>query len=161
MLSEALIVHHIPGRIRLRIPSKRGDTAYFRKLEKQLANRGDLARVTATPRSGSLLISSSEEAIKRLIEEIETSKMSLVIKRPVQIPLKERIAGPVRSVNRSVEEISGGDLDLADLLLVLLLGLGLYELLRGNFRNPPWYTVFWYAFGVFSKSAVDSVKNTQ
>jgi hypothetical protein len=36
-----------------------------------------------------------------------------------------------------------------------LLGTGIYQIVRGNFGAPPWYTAFWYAFGVFTKSLID------
>jgi len=39
--------------------------------------------------------------------------------------------------------------------ILSLLGLGLYQILRGNFRAPPWYTAFWYALGIFTKSLSD------
>jgi hypothetical protein len=34
------------------------------------------------------------------------------------------------------------------------------EIMRGNFRMPPWYTAFWYAFGLFTKSMLDRTDST-
>jgi hypothetical protein len=31
---------------------------------------------------------------------------------------------------------------------------GVYQILRGQFRTPPWYTAFWYAFGLLTMFVV-------
>ena len=37
----------------------------------------------------------------------------------------------------------------------VLLALGIYQISRGNFMAPAWYTAFWYAFGVLTKTLID------
>jgi hypothetical protein len=51
--------------------------------------------------------------------------------------------------------------DLPGMVFLSALLIGLYELARGNFRPPPWYTAFWYAFGVYSKSLMDRRAETE
>jgi hypothetical protein len=62
---------------------------------------------------------------------------------------------PVSQLNQNIKRFSGGALSGETMIFLLLLGFGAYELLRGGFRRPPWYTAFWYAFGLYTKSIVD------
>jgi hypothetical protein len=71
------------------------------------------------------------------------------------VPLSRRIAEPLSDTNSFLSRTTGGFLDLPGAAFLLLLGVGVFEIVRGNFRTPPWYTAFWYAFGVFTKSIVD------
>jgi hypothetical protein len=50
-------------------------------------------------------------------------------------------------------------LDLPGMIFLSLLAVGLWELAIGNFKRPPWYTAFWYAFGLFSKAIFDELKS--
>jgi hypothetical protein len=52
-------------------------------------------------------------------------------------------------------QFTGGWLDLPGMAFLLLLGIGIYQIRRGNIGLPPWYTAFWYAFGVYTKSLVE------
>lgn len=45
--------------------------------------------------------------------------------------------------------------DLPGMAFLTLLGVGIYQLVRGNFAAPPWYTAFWYAMGIFTKSIME------
>jgi hypothetical protein len=51
--------------------------------------------------------------------------------------------------------------DLPGAVFLALLVFGAVELLRGNWRTPPWYTAFWYAFGLYSKSLIDHAGGDQ
>ena len=45
-------------------------------------------------------------------------------------------------------------MDLAGILLLFLLIAGMTEILRGKIQMPPWYTAFWYAFGIYKLASV-------
>ncbi|MGD8664119.1 MAG: hypothetical protein PVH37_29600, partial [Desulfobacterales bacterium] len=57
-------------------------------------------------------------------------------------------------LNNSIRRLTSGDIDLVGTLLLVLLISGLTELIRGNLRMPPWYTAFWYAFGLYKLASV-------
>ena len=56
MLPVAFLEHQIPGRIRLRVPSKRGDCAYFDSARQRLSGTPAWGEVKANARTGSLVI---------------------------------------------------------------------------------------------------------
>jgi hypothetical protein len=68
----------------------------------------------------------------------------------------DRIDGELRA-NHQVKALSGGELDLSGIIFIALLGFGLWELAIGNFKRPPWYTAFWSAFRLFSKTIIDEL----
>ena len=48
-----------------------------------------------------------------------------------------------------------GKIDLPSGIFFALLGTGIYQLARGRFIIPPWYTAFWYAFGLVSMYVIE------
>ncbi|HEV7445603.1 MAG TPA: hypothetical protein VGO18_23720 [Steroidobacteraceae bacterium] len=56
MPPTAHIVHALPGRMRLRIPSRRGDTPYFTSLVEQLSEHPSIHELRADPHSAGLVI---------------------------------------------------------------------------------------------------------
>jgi hypothetical protein len=55
-LPRALIEHQMPGRLRLRIPSRRGDAAFFAAAEDRLRGAPGLRQVRANPWTGGVLV---------------------------------------------------------------------------------------------------------
>jgi hypothetical protein len=70
--------------------------------------------------------------------------------------LLQKVTTPLSGINADLKKISGGEVDLPIAIFIILLAFGVIEIFRGNFKMPPWYTAFWYAFGVFSKAIFDS-----
>lgn len=54
--TRALVVHRTPTRIRIKIPNRRRQRAYFAALERVLAEHPDILRVHANPLAGSVII---------------------------------------------------------------------------------------------------------
>ena len=59
---------------------------------------------------------------------------------------------PFGSVSRRIRAFTGNAADLSGLAVLALLTVGVYQIARGNFGAPAWYTAFWYALGIFNKS---------
>lgn len=55
-LPSARIVHAIPGRMRVQVPSRRGDWLYFARTSEQLRSMAEVQSLDYNPRTGSLLI---------------------------------------------------------------------------------------------------------
>ena len=56
MLPTAYLVHQISGRMRLRVPDKRGDAGYFKSVTKALSGLAGVEQVIVTPATASILI---------------------------------------------------------------------------------------------------------
>jgi hypothetical protein len=60
MSSIAHIEHRLPGRVRLRVPSKRGDLPFFERVVKELSRHPAVWDLVASPLTGSITLQFSE-----------------------------------------------------------------------------------------------------
>jgi hypothetical protein len=158
MVPEATIKHRIAGRLRFQIESRKGDATYFNHVETRLREALAYRTITASPLTGSLVIEDDaldESTVYTTVGNQGLFSISFATLTPK--PFVKRIIDPVRVVNRSIHVLSGGVVDLPGIIFLLLLASGLWELAIGNFKRPPWYTAFWYAFGLFSKTLFDEL----
>ncbi len=155
MVPEASIVHRISGRMRVRVPSRRGDTAYFAAVEESLRSLHGVESVQADPLTGGILILhgidrgaivdyAAQKALF-LAREEEAGKAGGTV-------LHDVLGAPFGSLSRRIRAFTGSAADLSGLAVVALLSVGVYQIARGNFGAPAWYTAFWYALGIFNKS---------
>jgi len=115
-----------------------------------------MSGIEVNPATGSVLLKGPEldaAAIASVGEE--TSLFALETRLSGNEPLSKKIATPFRDLSRSVDRFSGGELDLPGMAFLALIGVGVYQLARGNIVAPPWYSAFWYALGLFTKHIVD------
>jgi hypothetical protein len=148
MIPEALVCHTAFGRTRLRIASRKGDDVYFTTIAQTLSAYPGVATVRVNPVTGSVLLVHhaplavlTDRAAAAGLFRLQTGEVEMV-------PLSARIVQPFVDLECAVRRFSAGQLDLAGIALAALLGLGMYQLSRGNFTAPAWYTVFWYAVNV-------------
>jgi hypothetical protein len=134
MVPTAIVEHQLSGRARLRVPSKRGDVAWFASAIRQLASHPEIDELSANPRTGSIVIQ-HQEAIDLL--ELLATESSLV----------EIANGPeqVRSA-LSKGETSVPVPELRDMTALGLLGLSAYQAARGQVAGTA-LEHFWSAYG--------------
>jgi hypothetical protein len=92
----ATIVHAIPNRTRLRIPSRRGDTALFASLATALSAMPGIQRATVQPTTGSVLLEHSKPLPKLLValEEARLFRLAEGLQKPVwsaPVPIEPKI----------------------------------------------------------------------
>lgn len=144
----------MPGRLRLKISSRRGDIGYFSLIVAGLMGKFAFSKISANHRTGSLLIQSEDnielDAVKAYVEEEGMFHVVLPGCEPSSSALD--VAASLGKVNNGISRLSGGEMDLPTLVFTALVVSGVTQIARGNFTAPPWYTAFWYAMGLFSKS---------
>ncbi len=131
----------------MRIPDKRGDHAYFRRVEAALGRLSGIERLAVNPSTGSVLL---EYACPiELIDEAATNA-GLYRTAPADPgasarqraararPPTRRRRGAGRSPPESMPSITTG-------LFAVLTALGLLQLLRGQLLAPA-ITLLWYAY---------------
>jgi hypothetical protein len=157
-LPAALVGHRTAERIRLRIPSRKGEPEYFSAVREALVKSLPSVDLDVNPATGSVLMKGAgmdEAAIASIGEK--HALFSLEARPSGNDSLSKRIAAPFRDLSRSVDQFSGGQLDLPGMAFLALIGVGVYQIARGNITAPPWYSAFWYALGLFTKHIVDKV----
>ena len=155
-LPAALVGHRTAERIRLKIPSRKGEPEYFSAVREALVKSLPSVDLDVNPATGSVLMKGAgmDEAAIALIGE-KHALFSLEARPSGNDSLSKRIAAPFRDLSRSVDQFSGGQLDLPGMAFLALIGVGVYQIARGNITAPPWYSAFWYALGLFTKHIVD------
>jgi hypothetical protein len=158
MMPEAFISHRTSKRLRLKIPSHKGDLSYFAQLRDDFSRAQAFETLDVNPLTGSVLFVKEGidiEAVKKGGEEAQLFELRAAQRGSV--PVAERVASSFKSVNESLHRFTGGDVDLAGIAFLTLVGIGIYQISRGNVGAMPWYTAFWYAFGVFTKAVADKI----
>lgn len=153
---DGRIVHQTDERVRIKIPSMQGNVEFFSSLKQAFQSDGPVSTVEVNPGTGSVLFVGKSLSIDAVSEWGEKAAFfQLETESAAPVPLSRKIAAPFRELSRSVNRFSGGEIDLAGVAFLTLLGVGVVQLTRGNLAAPPWYVAFWYALGIFSRSLID------
>lgn len=149
--AHAVVVHRIPGRVRLRIQDKRGNNAdYFSNLSENLARFENVHNVRANPVTGSIAFEfagSLDEVLRRAEEDdlLTIVEAMATDKNPFAAAGVNAFSAAVRPVNL----VSGRDMNRMFMLGLMLLAVSLMQVFRGQWF-PPALSVFWYAWEAFS-----------
>ncbi len=156
MIPEAVLSHTTSGRTRIKVPSMKGNAAYFSALQDHFAHFQGIEQIQANAMTSSVLFMHAADlkAIATFAEE--HSLFRLGISRSRTTALSGSIMKSFNDFDKQVKKFTGNELDVPGAAFVTLLGFGIYEISRGNFAAPAWYTAFWYALNVFLKSLPDA-----
>ncbi|VAX33987.1 hypothetical protein MNBD_NITROSPIRAE03-50 [hydrothermal vent metagenome] len=151
MLSEAYLIHRSPGRFRIKIPARKGDTHYFASITEKLSRLKEIEKIAANPATASLLVLHKTEtktiagyAESNSLFKIESYRYSPEI-------TSQGIVDIFKEFNTLMKGITGNTLDIPGMAFLGLLGTGIYQISRGNLAAPAWYTAFWYSMNIFLK----------
>ncbi len=147
-------VHSSPERIRLRVKEKQGDEVYFEQVLQTLRAAFPQAQIEVNPRTGSVLCIGVER-FEDLVRTGWEKHLFQVTALPPKMSASKAVHREVGEMNATIRRSSRGELDLTSLVFLILIGTGIYQVARGNLGLPPWYTAFWYALGVCTKSVSD------
>jgi hypothetical protein len=134
MTPVARIEHRLPGRIRLRVPSKRGDVLFFERVVKELSRHPAVWELAASPLTGSIVLQYSEP-----LEAIVDAAADLLLFESAPPKTTAKTGEPKRA-----ERLSG-DAGLAGHVAAGLSGLSLYQALQGNVVGNA-VESFWLSF---------------
>ena len=152
MIPEAIVCHSTTGRYRVKVPSRKGDAAYFSNLKDHFAHLEGVKEVEPNALTGSIVFTQAAdlEAISVFAEEHSLFRL---IKSESGTPaLSRNVVKSFRDFDKRVKRFTGNELDVPGVAFLTLLGFGIYEISRGNFAAPAWYTAFWYSLNIFLKS---------
>jgi hypothetical protein len=167
-MSELLIVHDIPGRLRLRLPP----TAAADGLPAAMLERAGVTGCTWSPRTRSLLLLYRPEAV-------DTGALTAAVARHTGAEgaigghrveseatsgepgaaLAAGLRGAVQVLDDRVQRASRGSVGLGALLPLALIGWALTEVVRGRTGPLAWSTALWYAHGLYRDYSLPSPRD--
>lgn len=147
MAHKGYVAHHIPGnRIRIRVPSKKRDNAFFQSVATRL-NGIDGVKAAVTPETGSVLLHYQGDLGQLLISAAEAGLSELIdleMGGELLEPLADRLLGQAEGMEKKLLASTGGQVDGRTLVMFgLMLAAGV-QLFRGQIFGPAvpllWYT---------------------
>jgi hypothetical protein len=148
--ASATLVHATRGRARLRLPSAKGDAAFFRRLEEELRNCVGVTDVKVNARTGSVLVrhGGDLDVVARharahglfdLREREERDEQEPRTDEAARAGLSrharalDEIENAIRDADKSLRRRTNGAVDLQALAFGALVGGSAYQLVRGKF----------------------------
>jgi hypothetical protein len=129
--------------MRLRIPERRRDEAFFGRVRQRLSQWPGVIGVEVNPITAGVLVhfdSAAEDFAGRARDD---DLFDLVELAPEPRPIVEEIREGFEGVDRKLRRLTGGG-DLRTLVFAALLAGAVYQLVRGNIAAPA-VSLFWYA----------------
>ncbi len=157
---SARVVHHVPGRMRLRFDRGVNVGSAADRLRSSLAEHTGIQAVEPRPQSNSVIVryDAAVMDIQRMLDEgFPAAAVELLEAVP---PAIARVASGtavgrvvVKAVDRAntrLDRATGGLLDFRDVLPLSLFGLSIRRLVQAGFEPVPWYNLLYYSFSTFS-----------
>lgn len=144
---RAVICHVTSGRLRLRIPERRRDEAFFAHLEERLSAWPGVEHVGVDAITAGVVVRFADGPAfaARIREtdifELEERDPAAAVSTPSVL---EETRQGLKRVDARLRELTGGAGDIASLVFFALLAGGVYQLARGNIAAPA-VTLLWYA----------------
>lgn len=135
MLPIAFLEHELPGRMRLRVPSMRGDPSFFQNAVRDLADRPFIHALRVNPDTGSILISHSGDTDAIRASAAERGIFDLRLQESGRLPDPCERAADGGAVEPS----------LLNAAAAALVGLGVYQIVRGDPLGTATES-FWHAY---------------
>jgi hypothetical protein len=159
-LPGAFICHQSPRRLRIKIASQKGNVEFFDQLQNTLARLQTFDRLEVNALTGSVLLVDKNLNVDHIAEHARDLRLfDLMDQNDSRSSITTQLVSNLGDLNNSIRRLTSGEIDLVGSLLLVLLISGLTELIRGNLRMPPWYTTFWYAFGLYKLASVIEKKS--
>lgn len=139
MSAKAYVVHHAPGRIRLRVPERRHDVIFFADVQARLGKCPNVSSAEVNPLTSGILVHHTGE-LYAVIGQALAAGLGDLVEIEMSAPPVPRVADRLRDqaakVNEAVKRYTAGETDARSLAIIGLLGASLLQILRGEMLGP-------------------------
>ncbi|MDD5319722.1 MAG: hypothetical protein PHD43_03730 [Methylococcales bacterium] len=156
---SAYIKHQLPGRVRLKIPQKKGDFRYFDRIAELFSDCPGITQLQLNPPAASILICHEIEIqFLNIAEFAQTNGLFTIIEQPAEeetfsipyLPIPKLTSTGLSRIDESLTDFSRGLVDGRSLLFLALIGLAVRQMTKGAIMGPA-STLLWYAFSVLKE----------
>lgn len=137
---QAYVVHETPSRLRLKVPARRRDRAYFSAASRLLSEKLPAARIDANPLTASILICGPDAG--RLLDRPDDLGPFRISREP-ESQVGE-LGRELQAFNRRLVNVSAGRVDARAYIVLALLVGAMVQIARGRIFAPA-VTLLWYA----------------
>ncbi|MGC1456437.1 MAG: HMA2 domain-containing protein [Nitrospirota bacterium] len=161
MIPAAVIAHTSTGRLRIRVPSRKGNLAVLKSYGDQLAACPGVLSIEVNPGTGSILLL-HQTTVRKIAEYARSGGLfSLEEQKSSRVPsaeLHRNLGETFKSIDRQIQTLTDGDMDLSGFAVAALIVAGSAQILTGNAGPIPWSAAYWYAYNLHSKTAKEGEK---
>jgi hypothetical protein len=165
---SAFIKHQLPGRVRLKIPQKRGDVNYFNRLEELFSDFLGINELKLNPSTASILISHENAVPFQDIAEFAKTKNLFNLVEEAEdhdetVPnlyIKALALAGFDRFDKALLDYSKGRLDARSFVFLSLIGLAIHQAARGNVLAPA-STFLVYAFQLLDVKDINQIEYEQ
>ena len=155
MIPDAVIAHASTGRLRIRIPSQKGNLAVLKSQGDQLAACPGILSIEVNPGTGSILL--LHQSTVREIAEYARSRSLFSLReqkgsRAPSAGRRRNLDETFKSFDRQIQDLTGGDMDLSGFAAAALIVAGSAQILTGNAGPIPWSAAYWYAYNLYTRA---------
>ena len=151
---QAFLSHAVTGRLRISIPGKRGDRAYFDSLERSLAAAPDVIRISARPMTGNVVLLHTGEPVMIAAFAREQNLFDMSESEPPLEPVAARLRGAAAAADSRIRQWAGGGLDLPTVVSLVLVFAALMQVRQGRFLGPA-SSLLWTAVSALRAARSD------
>lgn len=145
-IPAAYIAHRTAQRVRLRVPSRRNDGAFFTRLVAALRDAPGVRELRVNPRTASVLVVGAPGT--RPVHIVAAAAAQGLFRLDEESPpVVEHMRESAERIDGGIRLMSGNQLDLRALTFAVLAGSALWQLVRGQWLAPA-ATLGWYAAAV-------------
>ena len=147
-LPAASISHFTPRRLRIKVPEKRRDTAFFDTVAERLATWDSVERVETNPLTASVLVHFSDphrlflEAVAK--NDLFDIDFDAAFRAPSEPVVTQAAVQSFEMADDALRRWTQNQIDMRGVLFVLLFAGGVFQLLRRRLDAPA-PTLLWYA----------------
>lgn len=166
-LPKAFIKHQLAGRVRLKIPQKRGDEAYFEQVAEIFAECEAITQLQLNPPSASLLIQHGAAPFTEIVEFASNAGLFVLVDQgETEVPVTDHlsVAGlsslGVAQLDETLGQLTAGRVDLRSVFFLGFVGLAAHQAAKGHIMSPA-STFLWRAIELLDtkKENMFSFKN--
>ncbi len=144
-LPDAMVIQNVAGHLRIRVPSKKNDTEYFRMVEQVFLACENVKSIKVNPLTTSITLKYTGDLTDIKDFAFTHHLFSLTLKSSQLTPLMDNCEKGVMKADNLLNFLTFGQLDFRSIAFVFFVGVGIFQIARGNFMLPSWFTALWYA----------------
>jgi hypothetical protein len=146
-MPDAHVKHSMPGRIRLQIPDRKHDPAYFARVGQKLTEMDGVQSVRTDSQTGSILINHERDldAIRSFAEQHKL--FSLIVTTATAVVLADKLTDRVGNLDQGLIHFTRGQVDLKSAVVLALAAGAAIQVLRKQVL-PPAFTLVWTAIAL-------------
>lgn len=137
---RAEVVHCLPGRLRLRVPEKRGDEAVLRQLASGLATHPQVVSVEVRSATGGLLVvhtlGEAWQAIARHAADRNLFAVTAPVASVAPPSIAEATVAGFKVINRRIRRATGGVIDFQSAMFLTFVGFAVHQARQGHMLGP-------------------------